>query len=468
MLRNFLSLVAIGFAAVVLSGCSSTPPATDANGAPTYVDDATLESFDRSLRQLAIAIEQAEGDAERGARVTLATQARLYQGALLSALHDGDSTPRRRLASVLLGFTGDAAVIPALIAKVWDTSEDEGVRSHALLGLSVLGEQGDKLRDYPEHEQLMLMLTTVMYDPDSSVRMRRAAIQVYARAFDLVRNNSVEPLRRQMLVGSDQRVRIAAINALGDINAMGGGSGGVVNDLVQVGLNDPDPSIRSATAIALGRINDATRVIPPLAAAAQDDDALVRRDALDGISRHYGSDRERVYQVVVGGLSDFDERVREAAALSLRNIGDDRAIEPLLQATGDRTAVVREAAATALGALITSDREKEAYPLIELLADQAAPVKLAARRSLERVTSKVHGEDQSTWRKYFHTKFPELNPANMYLGKPKPRFSSGISNSGNRARTSSARTQPRNNWNQQRRNVPNRNNNTNRRAPNRR
>jgi vesicle coat complex subunit len=232
-------------------------------------------------------------------------------------------------------------------------------------------------------------------------------------------------------------VQIAAVNALGDI-----GDPVAVPDLIGVGLRSPEPEIRAACAIALGRIPDPARCIPALVDASGDENAATRREAMDAISRHHGSNPELVFGTLVTGLSDFDAQVRESAALSLSRLRDVRAIEPLLQATGDRTAVVRQAAVTSLGELINTEREKEAYPIIELLSDNSPGVQSAALTSLTSITGAPHGNDQPRWREYFWKKYPDLNPSLMYEGKPKPRVSSGINSSGSRT-TSTPRTQPR-------------------------
>lgn len=460
MRRFKLPLLVVLLLGGLISGCSSSPSTVEDDGQPTYIDDKTLESFDDSLNELAKAIARSDGDTEQAMRAKISETARMYQKALLSALYDNHSTPRRALAGVMLGFTGDAAVIPALLEKLNDTDEHASVRLNSMLGLQTMG---DKLRDYQQHKELMRTLTVNMEDKEATYTMRRAAVYTYAVAFDGVQNDSILPLRNRFLADNDIRVQVAAINAMGDI-----GDVAAVNDLSVVGLSHPDHVVRSASAIALGKISDPQRVIPALENAITDEYPNVRRHAIDSLSRHYGSDPERVYVSVLSGLADFDERVREAAALALARIRDERAIEPLLQATGDRTAVVREAAAAALGQLISPEREKEAYPLVELLTDQSPGVQLSAMQSLERVTRQSSlGNDQPRWRKYFYTKYPDLDPANMYEGKPKPRFSSGISGSASRPRTTTpprSTQQPRS----QPRNTNNRNNNRTTQTPRRR
>lgn len=450
-------LLLLAGVALLGAGCSSTPaPDEDGEaGRHSYVDDETLEAFDRDLRDLAYAVDRGNEKEERSLRTKISESARMYQKALISALYDDSSTPRRALAAVMLGFTGDASVISPLLEKVNDEDEPERVRLNAVLGLSTMG---DKLRDYEKHEGLMSTLSAQMQNKEASYNMRRAAIMAYAVAFDGAQNDSILPLRDRFLSDSDVRVQIAAITAMGDI-----GDTNAVPDLAVVGLDHPDPDIRAASAVALGNIADPTRVLPALAAACLDDNAVVRRQAIDAISKHYGSDPERVFATLITGLSDFDERVRESAALALARINDVRAIDSLLQATGDRTAMVRQAAAFSLGELITADREKEAFPLVEMLGDQNPGVQAAALASLSRITKEDFGSEQTRWQTYFYTKYPEIDPANIYGDGPKPRVTSGISNSSSRRttttpRTTSSRTTQRNtNRNNTSRNNTNRN-----------
>lgn len=439
--------------AVISTGCSSGsgPSMEKGDGTPEYIDDKTLEAFDTDLRDLSSAIQRGDAAAESSMRAKISESARLYQKALVSALYDNSSVARRALAGVMLGFTGDSAVVPMLMEMLADADEPESVRLNSTLGLATLG---DKLRDHKDHTSLMNLLSNCMSDNESSFQMRRACVQAFAVAYDGALNDSIVPLRNRFVSDSSASVQIAAVNAMGDIGDLA-----AVLDLTTIGLRHPQPEVRAASAIALGKIQDPNRVLPALSEACFDDSVQVRRQAIDAISKHYGSDPELVYSTVLTGLSDFDDRVRESAALALSRLRDQRAIEPLLQATGDRVALVREAAARSLGSLVPSEREKEIFPLVELLTDQNPGVQNASLQSLTRVTRTDMGNDQSRWRRFFYTKYPELDPAKLYDGKAKPRFSSGISNSGNRARTGT--TQPRTNTNTNR-NTNNTNRNTNR------
>jgi hypothetical protein len=324
---------------------------------------------------------------------------------------------------------------------------------NAVLGLT---ELDDKLRDYKDHKALMLVLGNTMVDVTSNASLRRACVYAYATAFDPRHGDSAQPVRGRFTNDPSPDVQIAAIYSLGDpMNDKG-----AVPLLATIGVRHPDPEIRAATAIALGRIDDPEKCIPALVAACQDEDAMTRREAMDAISRHHMHQAETVFATLITGLSDFDAAVRESAALALGNLNNTQAIEPLLQATGDRTAIVRQAAALSLGALITPEREKEAYPLIDLISDGNPDVSFAAMGSLKKVTRDDFGSDQTRWRTHFHAKYPDTNPAMLYDGKPKPRLQSGINSSGAR-RTTNTNTNRNTQWNQNRNNQ-NRNNNNNR------
>lgn len=430
-LSAMVSVVGLGLA-VLLAGCSSSRSTEDKSNTYSYLDDKTLEKMDNDLRLLSEAIDRADEGGEASLRRSISEQARRYQGALISALSDYSSTPRRRLAGVALGFTGDVSVIGPLIDKLNDEDEPESVRINAVLGLATLGE---KLRDYPKHDQLMNTLRAVMENKDTSASMRRAAVWAYAAAFDKVLNDSIAPLGDRFLGDSDLGVQIAAVNAMGDI-----GDIAATSDLLHA-LTVPSDDIRVAAAIALGNLADPNKVIvPALVAASQDDEAGdVRREALHSLVSHFRSDPDNVFGALLFGLSDLDDAVRESAALALAQTADDRAVDPLIQATGDRAAIVRVAAAESLPLVVKKENEASAYALVDLLGDQNPLVSRTAQASLVKITTKNFGDDQGQWRTYFYKTYPALDPANAYVGKPKPRMTSNLQGSGG-SRTSGTRT----------------------------
>ncbi|MCF6228904.1 MAG: hypothetical protein L3J82_09665, partial [Planctomycetes bacterium] len=100
----------------------------------------------------------------------------------------------------------------------------------------------------------------------------------------------------------------------------------------------------------------------------------------------------------------------------------------------------------ALGDILPHDREKESFPLVDLLADPNPGVQNACLGSLVRISKVDHGNDQGRWRTYFYTKYPDLDPAKKYDGKPKPRVYSSTGNN-NRPRNTRSSSSSRNNSN---------------------
>lgn len=427
-MRHSVVVIAIaGLAALCLaSGCAGSKRTEDPSNNYSYLDDKALEKLDGDLNLLRQAIDRADDNSEKSIRRSISEQARRYQVALISALSDYSSTPRRRIAGVALGFTGDVTVIGPLLDKINDGGEPESVRINAVLGLATLG---GKLRDYPRHDQLMNTLRNVMENRDTSASMRRSAVAAYAAAFDKVLNDSVAPLADRLLGDSDLGVQVAAINALGDI-----GDAAAAPDLIHA-LTLPSDELRIAAAIALGRVPDTNREVVPALIEASDSDESdeVRREAISSLVFHYRSDPDTVFGAIMFGLTDLDDDVRESATLALAQTTDERAVDALIQATGDRAAMVRLAAADSLPLLVPKEKESLAYPLVDLLSDQNPMVSRAAQSSLVKITGKNMGDNQGQWRTFFYKTYPQLDPANAYVGKPKPRMTSNLQGSGSRS-----------------------------------
>ena len=94
-----------------------------------------------------------------------------------------------------------------------------------------------------------------------------------------------------------------------------------------------------------------------------------------------------VHHRKVGLLHDDDPEVRKEAALALGIIGDERAVEPLIDALHDDDLEVREWAAWALG-MVGDERAVE--PLIDaLLHDEDPRVRWRVIYALERIRAVV-------------------------------------------------------------------------------
>ncbi len=90
----------------------------------------------------------------------------------------------------------------------------------------------------------------------------------------------------------------------------------------------------------------------------------------------------RALDALILALNDTDWYVRQQAALGLGKIGDERAVEVLTHALGDRDPLVRRAATEALGNLAP---EKSLQWLGRMLKDGENEVRLAAAQALSRL-----------------------------------------------------------------------------------
>jgi len=118
---------------------------------------------------------------------------------------------------------------------------------------------------------------------------------------------------------------------------------------------------RQQAAIALSRLKD-ERLLAPLLAALKDADSTVRANAAAGLGHNEASDA--VEPLIALLQSDAEDIVRERAATALAQIGDPRAIDPLIDALDERGTWVRNRIAYVLGA---SRDSRAVEPLLELL-----------------------------------------------------------------------------------------------------
>ena len=155
-------------------------------------------------------------------------------------------------------------------------------------------------------------------------------------------------------------VRESAVEALGEIR-----DGRAVEPLVKT-LKDADDDVREGAAEALGKIKD-RRAVEPLIEALKDEDDDVRRAAAEALGR-IGDGRavgalenvlrkggkavvriwaayalvrinknEKAFQYLLTRLKDKDPDIRRLVAYALGEIGDGRAVEPLIEALKDES-----------------------------------------------------------------------------------------------------------------------------------
>jgi HEAT repeat protein len=144
------------------------------------------------------------------------------------------------------------------------------------------------------------------------------------------------PILRQMIESNDPNRRWWGIRALAQVG------GEELVPLVADHLHDQAPEIRAVTALAMGHIHRHTPAavnphLPQLALLLEDDDALVRQSAADGLAR-CGDD---AVDLLAAALESDHEGLRVRAAAALHRIGSMKAAPPLYRHLEDPNPLVR-------------------------------------------------------------------------------------------------------------------------------
>ncbi len=197
------------------------------------------------------------------------------------------------------------------------------------------------------------------------------------------RNNPVAWIKRftgpsaselgKRIAHQDPDVRREAIVALSEKDY--GDDERILQYLVNALENDPEPSVRSAAARALGRAGN-DQYAQPLAQA----------------------------------LADTHQRVRWDVAVALDNVHGEEAAEKLIERLGrDESPDVRAASAHALRHYETLEVVRE---LVRALDDEAFNVQFQARASLVEITGYSYGYDSSRWHGVASGQEPLQSPGN--------------------------------------------------------
>ena len=320
----------------------------------------------------------------------------------------------RIAAAEHLGRSEDPAAVPHLLRALKDPKFE--VR---LAVVEALGELRDRRAVTPLMETLS----------DSIGVVRWVAIE----ALGIIGDSSAALPLLDIVVKGMPQTQLIAIEALGEI-----GDTSAVAPLV-ARLTDRSKNVRWVSSVALGKIGD-RRAIGPLLSALVESEESVRRAvvfALDEIEPEWrksevvmsvaqrlgealitetitGNERYLARYEIILALDDINPKwrerpwatkilnhylkklrhsdvdVRRAAAYALRNIGDHRAVEPLLAACNDSSRSVRGRAIRALGAIgdssaivpligILQGEDRSVWPSVatalgQLKARQALPV----------------------------------------------------------------------------------------------
>jgi HEAT repeat protein len=154
---------------------------------------------------------------------------------------------------------------------------------------------------------------------------------------------------------------------------------GDVKGLIDALRHKKDWQVRRDAAIALGRIGDA-KAIQALEHALVDEQNHVRAAAVRALATMDGID----FDILKYFLHDDSELVRWEAARALGRIGDERAVEPLLEALQDERTYVRRGAAWALGEIGDARAVK---PLTTIAQNEKDRIREVASEAVARIES---------------------------------------------------------------------------------
>lgn len=193
-------------------------------------------------------------------------------------------------------------------------------------------------------------------------------------------NKSIDQLK-----SNDWQVREEAVKSLIKL-------GKPAVDPLITALKDDDGDIRCAAAFSLGYIGD-RRAIKPLVNALKDEDSRVKHRAIEALGRI--ADMHCV-EPLIGTLNDEDIYVQNAVVNALVKIGKP-AVGPLITALKDEDSRARYKAIEILGEIGDS---RAVEPLITALENKNLD-KSKVIWALERITGENFGRDPKKWQNWW-------------------------------------------------------------------
>ena len=275
--------------------------------------------------------------------------------ALVRSLGDLDHEVRLSAVNALGAIGGGEAVVP-LIGRLDDDKAD--VRQAAVKALMDLGDK-------------RAVIPLVGIFNDSTLTVRESAITAVGRLGD----RAAVPALLRLLKDPADNIKIAAVTSLGSLHATD-----AVDELVAA-LESGSPSLKAKAAVSLGQI-----------ARAPDTDKKIARLAMRALVKQLsdgslkGPAKEALLLAgpvavpsLVAHLEGKLEGDPTTAVMLLRDIGDPRATEVLITEL-DRGRINRE---LVLSALSRAGDQRALVPVLDLLSDPDASVRLHAMRALQ-------------------------------------------------------------------------------------
>lgn len=219
-------------------------------------------------------------------------------------------------------------------------------------------------------ELSQLRLINALKDEDSFVR------QSATEALGNIGDEQALPALIKALDDEDDKVRLSAIESLRWID-----NKKAVEPLMHQ-LRDSNWQVREAAIRALGGLRD-DRAIKPLTDMLKDENSQVREQAVSALGKFEGN---QDVELIIELLKDRDCKVRQETAYMLGQVGDVRAVEPLISALlNDSDLLVREFAVEALNKFGDA---RAIAPLTSVLNDQDPNIGYAAGNAIESIRNR--------------------------------------------------------------------------------
>ena len=281
---------------------------------------------------------------------------------LITALKKRDPNVRK-IASEILGDIGDPRAIGPLIIALKDTNPDVRICAAQALG---------KLQDHRAVEPLIVSLK------DKNANVRKNSVEILGALGD---SRAVEPLI-SALSDVDHSIKLCAVEALGKI-----GDPRAIDPLIAK-LQDPDTKTQNTAVEALKKFGN--EPLDPLIIVLNGKNSYGKKQVLE-ILGEIGD--PRAVKPIINSLKDSDSDTRNAAINALTKIGDP-SVEPLIETLEDEDPKVRFLAAWALGEI---GDFQAVEPLISSLKDRKIFVRKISAQSLEKITSQTFGINHDEW-----------------------------------------------------------------------
>jgi len=245
------------------------------------------------------------------------------------------SSLKKQVIKILSGINKNRNALLALYLK----SDDWRTRQEAAI---LLGDAD------ASDGAVVSSLVAALGDKSSTVQ-----VEVVKSLGKLKEPNSIEPLLNQLLY-PNASVREAVIKALDNIDP-GWRESAACKNLIPSFLSafkSEKPGIRQGTAEIFGEIYYQP-ALKPLIAVLIDKYSAVRREAVQSLDKKYpdwrtGPEAAELVPDFIAGLKSTSDDTRKGAISALEELGDARALGPLIDALKDTQISIREAALKSL------------------------------------------------------------------------------------------------------------------------